>query len=619
MALISAALVLIGVILFTLTAASLGHRLLRMWSLEFPSNAEHLCCSIAVGVICTEVLLFFSQLTGHIRLGILGALAIVFIVGALDFAAVFQRFAGEWHRLRHASPGEKSLAAAVTALLLLEFLAAVAPLTGSDALHYHFTAPLLILEHGFHPNFFLSHSFFCGQSHLLILFGLALGSARLALGLLFLGGLASAAAAACLARLWVTRPWAWVVALIFLSTPVVFWQISSAGAPDLWMAFFVTTAVIVISRLRERNTATYAILAGILAGGVAGTKYTGCIVAASLALSFLWESRSLLRTAIFISGALGAGVWPYARNAIWTGDPMFPFLLHWLAPQRVSAFALASYLADTGAGAPRSLWQLIKFPFFAAIDLSHAGFWQFLGPLVLAFAPLLILVVRNTPTWRTSLIVWFFSALGIGATSGMMRFLLPVLPIALAAAVAGVATIETVRWRFARLASIASVCFFVAFGAAGFILYSRAALSVIGGSTSRNVYLSQHAPNYEESQFVNQILAGAGNDEKTLVFMRHLYYLRVPFVYGNPSASWAIDPSRFQTPDEWKVFFRAQGIRWVVRTSTYPAEIAGPLLQLEAQGDLIPLAQCVVSDFVGTTRISGARQQIPVVILHVKE
>jgi hypothetical protein len=37
------------------------------------------------------------------------------------------------------------------------------PLTGSDALNHHFTAQLLILESGFHPNFFLSHSFFCGH------------------------------------------------------------------------------------------------------------------------------------------------------------------------------------------------------------------------------------------------------------------------------------------------------------------------------------------------------------------------------------------------------------------------------------------------------------------------
>jgi hypothetical protein len=38
----------------------------------------------------------------------------------------------------------------------------------------------LILAYGFHPDFSISHSFFCGQHHLLILFGLALGSEQLA-------------------------------------------------------------------------------------------------------------------------------------------------------------------------------------------------------------------------------------------------------------------------------------------------------------------------------------------------------------------------------------------------------------------------------------------------------
>lgn len=149
------------------------------------------------------------------------------------------------------------------------------PVTGSDALHYHFTTPQLVLSSGFHPDFFLSHSFFKGQTHLLILAGLALGSSQLAMGLLFFGGVLVAAAGACLARRWTDRCWAWVAALAFLLTPVVFWQISTAGAPDLWMAFFATVRVLVISRAREKPRRTQAILAGAFAGAVAWDEIHG--------------------------------------------------------------------------------------------------------------------------------------------------------------------------------------------------------------------------------------------------------------------------------------------------------------------------------------------------------
>jgi len=61
-------------------------------------------------------------------------------------------------------------------------------MTGSDALHYHFTAQSLILREGFHPQWDLLHAFFCGLSHQLILAGLALAAAVLRSYGFFLAG-----------------------------------------------------------------------------------------------------------------------------------------------------------------------------------------------------------------------------------------------------------------------------------------------------------------------------------------------------------------------------------------------------------------------------------------------
>ena len=618
MALATSLAVLLAVVLFAITATALGHRLLRLWPAGIVSDVEHLLFSAAFGVICIEMLLFLVQFWSRIRLGVGVVFGIVLILGVSELAPVLNRVYRVLRDAKGSSRIEKLLIAFTGLIVLVEGLASMAPVTGSDALHYHFTAPMLVLRSGFHPDFFLSHSFFTGQCHLLILAGLALGSSQFAMGLLYLGGVLAAGAAACLARRWTDPRWAWTAALVFLVTPVVFWQISSAGAPDLWMAFFTTVGVLFISQSVELPPLSHAVFSGVLAGAVAGTKYTGCIVAASMAATYVWQARSSLKVFLFFLGSVCAGIWPYARNLAWTGDPMFPFLTRSLFPGRVNAYTLASYLADTGAGGHRSVGQLFEFLFFSGVDPLHPGFWQFLGPLVLAFAPLLVLVVRNNSTWRAVLPVWILSAIGIGATSGMTRFLIPVLPLALAAVLGGVAQLRSIGWRSAGYVSIASLCGFLLMGSSGLLIYDRSAISVAVGLTSREEFLRNHAPEYEKVRFVNEVLAGDENGDKALVFVRHLYYLRVPFLYGDPAASWAVDPSKLQTPEDWEALFHKEGIRWVVRSPEYPPMIAAPLDELEKRGKLLPIAQMHVSDFQGL-RIAGQRQVVPVVILQVKE
>jgi hypothetical protein len=46
-------------------------------------------------------------------------------------------------------------------------------------------------------------------------------------------------------------------------------------------------------------------------------------------------------------------------------------------------------------------------------------------------------------------------------------------------------------------------------------------------------------------------------------------YLRVPFLYGDPIDSWALDPARLRS-DDWRAFLSRNKIRWVVRSGNYP-------------------------------------------------
>ena len=619
MALIASLAVLLCTGVFCFLVAAFGQRVLRWGRLDLENDGERILVSVAVGVIAFEAALAIVEPLGNVKLSVVAVILAIAVAGISEYRPILRSTAALLRScIVTGSRGERFLLAILALVLLFEGLAAVAPLTGSDALHYHFGTPLLVLRYGFHPDFFLSHSFLRGQGHLLILAGLAAGTDKLAMALLFLGGALAAAATACVARKWASRPWAWLAALTFLLSPVVFWQITAAGAPDIWMAFFTAMPVLVIARARSNSQAAIAAIAGLLAGAVAGTKYTGCIVAASLLVAFFWETRCLRRGAIFCASLLAAGIWPYVRNFVWTGDPFFPFTLRWFSPGRINSYALTSLLADTGASGHTSIWQLAKFPFLASIDPEHLGFWQFFGPLCLIFAPLILLAVRNTPLWRTAIIVWLSSSILIGASSGMTRFLLPVFPVALAAAIAGVSALSKMEWRIARSISAASIAVFLLLGAGGFAIYARPALAAAAGLTSHEDYLRQRSPDYAVSEFVNQTLAGKESEGNALVFFRHVYYLRIPFLYGDPQASWAVDPARLSTPESWREFFRQNRIRWVVRSPEYPREITVPLEQLERNGSLTPIAYQDVATFEGM-RILGVRKTVTAIIFQVND
>jgi hypothetical protein len=619
MALIASLAVLFCTGVFCFLMAAFGQRVLRWGRVDLENDAERILVSVAVGVIAFEAALAIVEPLGNLKPSVVAVILAIAVVGISEYRSLLRSAAALLHSsIMTGSRGERFLLAILALVLFFEGLGAMAPLTGSDALHYHFASPLLVLRNGFHPDFFLSHSFLTGQGHLLILAALAAGTDKLALAMLYLGGVLAAAATACVAQKWVAGQWVWLSALAFLLSPVVFWQITSAGSPDIWMSFFMAMAVLVIARARSNSQAAIAAIAGLLAGAVAGTKYTGCIVAASLLAAFFWETRSLRRVAIFCAGALAAGVWPYLRNFVWTGDPFFPFALRWFSAERVNNCALTWLLADTGTSGHTSIWQLAKFPLLASIDPAHLGFWQFFGPLCLIFAPLVVLAVRNTPLWRTAILVWLTSSTFIGASSGMTRFLMPVLPVALSAAIAGAAALFKIEWRIAGRISAASIAMFLLLGAGGFAMYARPALAAAVGLTNQEDYLRQRSPDYAVSEFLNQTLAAKESEGNALVFFRHVYHLRIPFLYGDPKASWSVDPARLSTPEAWREFFWKNRIRWVVRSPEYPEEIAAPLVQLEQSGALTPVAHQDVATFEGM-RILGIRKTVTAVIFQVND
>jgi hypothetical protein len=599
--------------------AGAGAVLLRFFKVAEPSSLDHFLFSITAGTVLLELAVSAGELAPQVGTGVRIATAIVAFIGLFGIRAALadlRRLTQKFFAL-HGVP--RHLAAGLLFVLSLQGVASLAPLTGSDALHYHFTVQQIYLAEGFHAPWSLLHGFFCGLGHQLILAGLALGSGRLAQLWLFLGGAVGVLATLRIARLWIGGAWPWLAALAFALTPVTFWQMTAAGAPDIWMCALVPVGVLAILKARANPGPGAILLAGFFAGATAGTKYTGVFLAAALLAGFLAAIRSAAKGALFFAAAVATGIWIYLRNWLWTGDPVFPFVFARMhhSERLTNGTAINSILLDTGAAHSFSLWELIKFPFFAAVDQSHLGAWQLLGPLVLAFAPLAIPQLRKSMEGRVALVVWVVGALGIGVTSAMARFLLPLLPIALAASFAGVALATHERWRILRSVSLLSIAAFLVAGFAAMTFYSRQAWSAAIGRTSQEDYLVANSPDYERSQFVNREVERSEQPGRALIFFRHLYYLRVPFFNGDPDDSWELNPALLTSPDAWIRLFAKHQIRWVLKAPDYPVELSDSLTRLESAGILAPCASGEVTSFSGN-RIEGRRVRESITLMCVQ-
>ena len=284
------------VALLAVVAIAFGARVLDLLRVNTIAVLEKTLISAGVSFAAIQV-----AVRGLIAAGWLGrgTLLGLFVLMALlagkswkifgEFAVAGNSFLAQLKKSRLAS----LLAILIMLFLLSDAFMAMAPLTGSDALHYHFTVPSLWLQHGFHPLFDLTLSFAVGQAHMLILLGLGLGSDHISLGLIFLGGVLSAAALYRLAREWMSLEGSLAVTLAFLLTPMVFWQMTVAGAPDIWMVFYCTVAILAAARSISAHSANWALLTGFLAGAAGGSKYPAMVIPIALCLLLLLETRSL--------------------------------------------------------------------------------------------------------------------------------------------------------------------------------------------------------------------------------------------------------------------------------------------------------------------------------------
>jgi hypothetical protein len=621
MALAAALGCFVVVLIGFLIAAAFGNRILDTASLAAQQPLDHLLLSTGIGFALLQLLCgVISWWAGLTARSAAGLLVIMAISGATSAASFFRLLAAIGKDLAglFRSRAAKLLGIGSLFFLALEFLSASAPLSGSDALHYHFTAPLQEIGRPERPIFWLTHSFFVGLGHELIALGLVLGGDRLALQLIFFAGCLTATALLQLARRLMPPEWALGAVLIFVMTPMVFWQISTAGSPDIWMGFYAVLPILAVEQMLQPAQRRWLIVAGACAGAGAGIKYTGWILPAALVLCVLWLTRSILWAALGGATAAAMGALPAARNFVWTGDPFFPFLHRWLGKIAINTYGMAALQADVHSRVfSTQPLHLLYFPALMVLRGADYGVGHYFGPVVLSFAPLLFFCDWKSRLTRIAALFWLAILLANALTTQMARFLLPAYPLALALVLAGALAASRKPGAMLRLCCLVTLAVYGIFCLCADSLYAREFLPVALGRESKEAFLNRMAPDYQAAAFLNSALAGRSGT--ALVFLWHTYYLRVPYEMGDPAASWTANPADLTTPQALQAFLKQQGIAWVVKSPEYPEPLGALFEECEKEGLLIPEAQTETQTLYGSSRTYNLRAKVPVVILRVAQ
>ena len=163
MTLLFAVLHLSVVLLIFLIATAWGLRILQLLGFATHSNLESLLFAVGFSFAALEIVLFFLSIAGWLRF------ATVFVLLALMAASAGRAWRQLWSTWRalftelhhsYLTASERLVLLAILGFLVVGALSAMAPLTGSDAMHYHFTAPLLQQARPLAPIYWMVHSFF---------------------------------------------------------------------------------------------------------------------------------------------------------------------------------------------------------------------------------------------------------------------------------------------------------------------------------------------------------------------------------------------------------------------------------------------------------------------------
>lgn len=388
---------------------------------------------LALGLTVMGSALFLAGGLGVLGRGVAGALVVVGV--ALFFGL---------RRLRSISwPAVAGLGLALVFGGLLAY-----PLTGWDPAMYRLPTARAYLESGGLP-FLPELRFPVGPQLGEMLFAGALGLAdeRLARGVVFLALLGTAGLLFGWGRRLFGPAAGLVAAALWLGSPGAVLYGTDAYI-DVLQALLTVAAVAACERARVSGEARLALVAGLLAGAGAATRFTGLLVAVVVPLVLLAGAPLPRRGRAFwlaLGGAVIVAAPFYLRAALVTGNPLFPLMTGIFGPNEWDLGPLAGLYGSEGLAA-----------FLPRLTVWPAAGPPIGNPWLLPLLPVALLGAWRDPRLRLPISLGLGFLLALGATAPDPRYALPAVPL-LALGIAGglgpyAARWTGVRWRLGLLA-----------------------------------------------------------------------------------------------------------------------------------------------------------------------
>jgi hypothetical protein len=446
--------------------------------------------------------------------------AVAALVGAVRLRGARLPRVRAWPRV------DAALLALLAVYVVLGLVVTCAPISSADALYYHAAAPELFEQE--HKIVELPWSWNSYQPYtveMLVLDGFLLWNSvqgAFAAFLVGLGGLAAVVGAA--ARL-AGRRVGLLAGGVFFAQPLMLWLATSTFV-EPGLAFAVALAGWNLVRFAQAGRLRSLVLAGLFAGAAAGMKYVGAAAAVVLtgAAAVWFRRRSVLVVAVT---ALAVALPWYVKNAVLTGNPVYPFVFGG-ANEEATKAARATF-SEYGHG--RSPLDLLLLPYRLLADADEFDRGDFASPLFLLFAPLALLdrTARRAAAVVLAasgvyLLAWF-------AGSQQYRFLAPVMPALAVLAALGIRALAR-SGRVARLTAAAVPIAALTTGLAVSALYAAQFVPVAVGAESERRFLTENSSYYEGVDWLNRNLPPDAHVLLGFVFALHV---------DRPTVVWTAD------------------------------------------------------------------------------
>lgn len=518
--------------LFFATSSLVGFwgvgRIARKRLFTLPEELLITITDFAVGCWLFWTIIFLVGLAGGYRQSIAITLWLGLVIAAgSQLWAVRNEIFSSKTLFKCNSKYELTLAFISTIVVILAIIGALTPPAAQDALVHHLSMPKDYIKAGriveLPYNYF---SYFPAGAEMLFLYGMLLYNAGVAT-LIHLGfGLATFLSIIAGGRqLGLSSRATWLAATAFITVPTIWMEMTWAYI-DLALTFYLTLMMLLLLKYREHHQLDWLKLAGFALGGGLSIKYTSlyAVVIAPLLLLFILKEHKEKSTTIIVKTLLTPAIaafivcvmW-YIRNTIYTGNPLFPFLLNIIPSHNIGwdlerASQALTVLGRYG-GEHKTIADYLLVPFklcFLARYESTVYYQGIIGAFYIFTLVLLPLIkyLRKEIYYLLGFSIFFY--LFWLFSSQQIRYLLPILPC-LALAIASLETLAATQslsrwWRIGQklFLTLALLIFGINLTIIGNYFYVFGYPQVCFGQRSTADYLRRKFDYYATYEYINQ-------------------------------------------------------------------------------------------------------------------